>query len=127
MVTRSTPLAQLDVPTAIIRGVAELFPGMSRRGEVPTVDHLTRCNVMELLSMDYVGVTKINQARAALAQHGYTLAFDPPLPDTTTPALTPEQAARIRRKARAMRRFATEIIAELSVVDEATESDEVAQ
>lgn len=109
MVTRSTPLAQLDVPTAIIRGVAELFPGMSRRGEVPTVDHLTRCNVMELLSMDYVGVTKINQARA------------------TTPALTPEQAARIRRKARAMRRFATEIIAELSVVDEATESDEVAQ
>lgn len=124
-VTRSTPLYQIGIPHAVIQGELKLFPGLKSTGEPPTIDHLARTNVVELMAMPFVGWTKVQQCRKILNDYGYTLQYDPPLPEenpASPPPLTSDQARLIRRKARHLRRTANELLAELSTVDDADDS-----
>ncbi|WNM68802.1 hypothetical protein SEA_SOOS_72 [Gordonia phage Soos] len=99
-------LAKIGVPAAVIRGVDRLYD-CTRKKYQPRIAELTRLTAVDVMNMESVGWTKLQETRRVLAAHGYRLRLDPPLEsedvDPDAPGeLTAAEISKIRRKLIAM-------------------------
>ncbi|QKY79988.1 hypothetical protein PQD13_gp76 [Gordonia phage Clawz] len=116
--SEATPLTEIGVPVAVIRGTDRLF-GCSRKKMDARIAELIRLTAVDVMDMESVGWTKLRETRRVLAHHGHRLRLDPPLADEDVDPnargeLTADEIARLRVRVIRLRKELSEILHVLS-------------